>query len=53
MKLIENRISNLFGGFPVQWEEKQTLLFVLHFPQLLRILQNHLIGRRHIWSTVE
>ena len=40
MKLIENRISNLFGAFPVQWEEKQTPLFVLHFPQLLCILQN-------------
>jgi len=38
MKFIENRISNLFGGFPVQWEEKQAPLFVLHFPQLLRIL---------------
>jgi len=38
MKLIENRISNLFGRFHVQWEEKQTPLFVLHFPQLLRIL---------------
>jgi len=38
MKLIENRIGNLFGGFPVQWEEKQAPLFVLHFPQLLRIV---------------
>jgi len=54
MKLIENRISNLFGHFHVQWEEKQTPLFVLHLPQLLRILEkSHLIGMRHIRSTVE
>jgi len=39
MKLIENRISYLFGRFQVQWEEKQIPLFVLHFPQLLRILE--------------
>jgi len=37
MKLIENRISNVFGRFPVQWEE-QTHLFLLHFTKLLRIL---------------
>jgi len=38
----------------VQWEEKQTPLFVLHLPQLLRILEkSHLIGMRHIRSTVE
>jgi len=54
MKLIENRISNLFCRFHAQWEEKQTPLFVLRFPQLLRILQkSHLIGMRHIGSTVE
>ena len=39
MKLIENKIGNLLGRFHVQWEEKQTPLFVLHFPQLLRILE--------------
>jgi len=54
MKLIENRISDLFGRFHVNWEEKQPPLFVLHFPQLLRILEkSHLIGIRHIRSTVE
>ena len=54
MKLIENRISNFFGRFHEQWEEEQTPLFVLHFPQLLRILEkSHLIGIRHIRSTVE
>jgi len=54
MKLIENRISNLFGRCHVQWEEKQTPLYVLHFPQLLPILEkSHLIGIRHIRSTVE
>jgi len=52
MKFIEKRISNLFGRFHVQWEEKQTPLFVLHFPQLSRILEKrHLIGTRHITST--
>jgi len=54
MKLIENKISNLFGRFHVQWEEKQTPLFVLHFPQLLRILKkSHLIGIKRVRSTVE
>jgi len=54
MNVIENRISNLFGRFHMQWEEKQAPLFVLRFPQLLRILQkSHLIGMRHIRSAVE
>ena len=56
MKLIENTISNLFSRFHVQWEEKHTPLFALHFPQLLRILEkSHLIRIRHIRSrpTVE
>jgi len=45
MKLIENRISNLFGHSPMQWEEKQTPLFVLRFPQLLRNLLQKLSDR--------
>jgi len=38
MKHIENRISNLIGRYPMQWEEEQTPLFVCRFPKLLRIL---------------
>jgi len=53
MKLIEKTISNLFGRFHVQWEEKQPPLFVLHFPQVSRILEkSHLIGIRHVLSSM-
>ena len=56
MKLIENRVSNFFVRFLVQWEEIKKRLLCLCFTFLnfhVSDYKRHLIGMRHIRSTVE
>jgi len=53
MNIIENRISNFFCRFPVQWEEIKEGLLYLCFTFLnfyASCYKSRLIGMRHIRS---